>query len=89
MANQLQQARCLSTRASVGAILEPHPAISESVAANGQCCTRVQKALDLGCDLTATETSEAVEGDAQHSYHNIKWAGFEEAYLRDNYVLAS
>ncbi|MEE8352398.1 MAG: hypothetical protein V3R37_09455 [Rhodospirillales bacterium] len=49
---------------------------------------RVQTAMDLGCDLIATETGEAVEGDPQHSYHNIKWAGFEEAYLRDNYVLA-
>jgi len=49
---------------------------------------RVQAALDMGCDLIATETGEAVEGDAQHSYHNIQWAGFEEAYLRDNYVPA-
>ncbi|MBT3305987.1 MAG: hypothetical protein HN377_05830 [Alphaproteobacteria bacterium] len=49
---------------------------------------RVQAAMDMGCDLIATETGEAVEGDAQHSYHNIQWAGFEEAYLRDNYVPA-
>jgi len=49
---------------------------------------RVKAALDLGCDLIATETGEAVEGDPQHSYHNIQWAGFEESYLRDNYALA-
>jgi GNAT superfamily N-acetyltransferase len=49
---------------------------------------RVEKALGLGCDLIATETGESVEGDAQHSYHNIQWAGFEEAYLRDNFVPA-
>jgi len=49
---------------------------------------RVQAAMDMGCDLIATETGEAVEGDAQHSYHNIQWAGFEEAYLRDNFVPA-
>ncbi|MBC8338445.1 MAG: hypothetical protein H8E39_07120 [Alphaproteobacteria bacterium] len=47
---------------------------------------RVQAAMDAGCDLIATETGEAVEGDPQHSYHNIQWAGFEEAWLRDNYV---
>ncbi len=49
---------------------------------------RVQAAMDMGCDLIATETGEAAEGDPQHSYHNIQWAGFEEAYLRDNYVPA-
>ena len=49
---------------------------------------RVQAARDLGCDLIATETGEAVEGDAQHSYHNIQWAGFEECYLRANYAPA-
>ncbi|MDP7424835.1 MAG: hypothetical protein QF394_05370 [Rhodospirillales bacterium] len=38
--------------------------------------------------MIATETGEAVEGDAQHSYHNIQWAGFEECYLRDNYAPA-
>lgn len=47
---------------------------------------RVNAARGLGCDLIATETGEAVEGDPQHSYNNIQWAGFEEAYLRDNYV---
>ncbi len=49
---------------------------------------RIQAARDLGCDLIATETGEAVEGDAQHSYHNIQWAGFEESYLRANYAPA-
>jgi hypothetical protein len=49
---------------------------------------RVKRAMDKGCDLIATETGEAIEGDPQHSYHNIKWAGFEETNLRDNYVLS-
>jgi GNAT superfamily N-acetyltransferase len=49
---------------------------------------RIEAAMDMGCDLIATETGEAIEGDAQHSYHNIQWAGFEEAYLRDNFVPA-
>ncbi|MBL6959314.1 MAG: hypothetical protein ISR52_10060 [Rhodospirillales bacterium] len=47
---------------------------------------RIKAARDLGCDLIATETGEAVEGDPQHSYHNIQWAGFEESYLRDNFA---
>ena len=47
---------------------------------------RIKAARDLGCDLIATETGEAVEGDPQHSYHNIRWAGFEESYMRDNYA---
>ena len=33
-----------------------------------------------------TETGEAVEGDPQHSYHNFERAGFQAAYLRDNFV---
>jgi GNAT superfamily N-acetyltransferase len=47
---------------------------------------RIRVARDLGCDLIATETGEAVPGDPQHSYHNILWAGFEELGLRDNYA---
>ena len=47
---------------------------------------RIKYARDLGCDLIATETGESVEGDPQHSYHNIQWAGFEESYLRENYA---
>lgn len=47
---------------------------------------RVADALDLGCRVLFTETGEAVEGDPQHSYHNIEWAGFRPAVLRDNYV---
>jgi hypothetical protein len=33
-------------------------------------------------------TGEAVPGDDQHSYHNIERAGFEEAYLRENWIPA-
>jgi len=47
---------------------------------------RIAKANELGCRLIATETGEAVEGDSQHSYHNIERAGFKAAYLRDNFV---
>ncbi|NQV84723.1 MAG: hypothetical protein HQ494_12995 [Rhodospirillales bacterium] len=37
--------------------------------------------------LAFADLGDAALGDAQHSYHNIQWAGFEETYLRDNYVL--
>ncbi|MGE0651936.1 MAG: GNAT family N-acetyltransferase [Alphaproteobacteria bacterium] len=47
---------------------------------------RIGAARDLGCDVIATETGEAVPGDPQHSYHNIMWAGFRELGLRDNYA---
>lgn len=47
---------------------------------------RVQAALDAGCSSIVTMTGEAVPGDEQHSYNNIQHAGFEEAYLRENWI---
>jgi len=32
-----------------------------------------------------TATGEAVAGDPQHSYKNIKRAGFREKYVRENW----
>ena len=49
---------------------------------------RVRAALDAGCSSIVTMTGEAVPGDQQHSYHNIQRAGFEEAYLRENWIPA-
>ena len=49
---------------------------------------RIQAALDAGCEHLFTETGEAVEGDPQHSYGNIKRHGFEPAALRENWTLA-
>lgn len=46
---------------------------------------RIRDGLDLGCKMLFTETGEAVEGDPQHSYHNIEWAGFHPDYVRENY----
>ena len=46
---------------------------------------RIAKAIDLGCTHMFTETGEAVEGDAQHSYKNIMKHGFVETRLRENY----
>jgi hypothetical protein len=50
--------------------------------------TRIQAALDAGCSSIVTMTGEAVPGDEQHSYSNIRRAGFEEAYLRENWIPA-
>lgn len=47
---------------------------------------RIRCALDAGCEEIFTCTGEAVEGDPQHSYKNIKKAGFTETYLRENYA---
>jgi GNAT superfamily N-acetyltransferase len=47
---------------------------------------RIRFALDLGCSVICTMTGEAVPGDPQHSYNNILRNGFEEAYLRENWV---
>jgi GNAT superfamily N-acetyltransferase len=47
---------------------------------------RILDALDLGCSVIATATGEAVPGDPQHSYKNIKKMGFFEAYTRNNYA---
>ena len=47
---------------------------------------RIRAALDAGCTSIVTMTGEAVPGDEQHSYSNIRKAGFEEAYLRENWI---
>lgn len=47
---------------------------------------RIERALDLGCREIVTCTGVAVPGDAQHSYANIRRAGFRESYIRDNYA---
>lgn len=47
---------------------------------------RIECALDLGCKHIVTCTGVAVSGDPQHSYSNIKRAGFRETYIRKNYA---
>ena len=47
---------------------------------------RIEKARELGVGLITTETGEAVDGDAQHSYGNILKRGFREDYLRENWA---
>lgn len=46
----------------------------------------INEAGSLGCSSLYTATGEAVPGDPQHSYHNILRYGFEEEYLRENWV---
>ena len=47
---------------------------------------RIRFGLEQGCSLICTMTGEAVPGDPQHSYSNIRKNGFDEAYLRENWV---
>ncbi|MCG6872299.1 MAG: GNAT family N-acetyltransferase [Gammaproteobacteria bacterium] len=47
---------------------------------------RLERARQLGCRRVLTETGEAVEGDPQHSYHNILRFGFQPEYVRENYA---
>lgn len=47
---------------------------------------RIRDANAMGCRLMVTTTGEAVPGDPQRSYNNILRAGFEEAYLRENWA---
>jgi GNAT superfamily N-acetyltransferase len=49
---------------------------------------RIREAFEAGCTSIVTMTGEAVAGDEQHSYRNILRAGFEEAYLRENWIPA-
>ena len=47
---------------------------------------RISDGIALGCDSFATSTGEEVDGDAQHSYHNIERYGFRRTHARANWV---
>ena len=47
---------------------------------------RIEDGIALGCESFATSTGEAVDGDAQHSYHNIERYGFQRTHARANWV---
>jgi hypothetical protein len=49
---------------------------------------RIADGIALGCEAFATSTGEAVDGDAQHSYHNIERFGFRRTHARANWVLS-
>ncbi len=47
---------------------------------------RISDGVALGCDSFATSTGEEVDGDAQHSYHNIERFGFRRTHARANWL---
>lgn len=47
---------------------------------------RIAAARSLGCRTLFTTTGEWVEGDPQHSYRNIRRAGFRELFLEENWA---
>ena len=55
-------------------------------AQNAILAARIRLAGELDCDTVVTETGERVGDRPSGSYRNILRAGFEEAYLRPNYV---
>ncbi len=61
------------------------PAFRKRGAQSALLAARIQTALDMGCRIIGTCTGEAVPGDPQHPYSNIKRMGFEERYVRLNY----
>jgi hypothetical protein len=50
---------------------------------------RIVDAAEAGAELLFVETGARIEGQAAGSYRNILRAGFEEAYLRPNWVPAA
>ncbi|MDJ0813513.1 MAG: hypothetical protein QNJ23_07280 [Woeseiaceae bacterium] len=65
-----------------------HPDFRRRGGQTGLLNTRIRAALDAGCTSIVTMTGEAVPGDEQHSYRNILRAGFQESYLRENWIPA-
>jgi hypothetical protein len=47
---------------------------------------RISDGISLRCEAFATSTGEEVDGDAQHSYHNIERFGFRRTHARANWV---
>jgi GNAT superfamily N-acetyltransferase len=47
---------------------------------------RIDAAAAAGCRVVVTETGQLLEGRPAGSYRNIVRAGFEEAYVRPNYL---
>ena len=66
-----------------------HPDFRRRGGQSAVLAERIRCAASEGCEYLYTMTGEAVPDDPQHSYSNILKAGFEEAYLRENWVPAS
>ncbi len=65
-----------------------HPDFRRRGSQTANLSARISDALAGGCTTIVTVTGEAVPGDPQHSYNNILKRGFEEAYLRENWIPA-
>ena len=52
----------------------------------GLMAARLERAEQLGCRHTFTETGLPVEGEPSSSYRNMLRAGFDELYVRDNFA---
>jgi GNAT superfamily N-acetyltransferase len=50
---------------------------------------RIEAARGAGCTVVVTETGAPVGGDEGPSYRNLVRAGFEPAYVRENYLSAA
>jgi hypothetical protein len=58
-------------------------------AQNALLACRLREAAARGARMAVTETGERLPDKPSHSYRNILRAGFEEAYLRQNYMSPS
>ncbi|HUL91889.1 MAG TPA: hypothetical protein VLV56_06025 [Burkholderiales bacterium] len=58
-------------------------------AQNALIACRLKEAAARGARVAVTETGERLPDKPSHSYRNILRTGFEEAYLRQNYVSPS
>lgn len=66
-----------------------HPDFRRRGGQTAVLAARIRFALQQGCSAIFTMTGEAVAGDPQHSYSNIRKNGFAEAYLRENWIPAA
>jgi hypothetical protein len=62
------------------------PELQRRGAQNALFAARLARAAELGLELLATETGERVADQPSSSYRNILRNGFEEAYLRPNWI---
>ena len=62
------------------------PAARGRGAQNALFAARVRRAAELGCRDVYTETGQRAEGRPEASYRNILRNGFDELYLRPNWV---
>lgn len=62
------------------------PAYRRRGAQSALLARRLDEAAARGAQVAVTETGERLPDKPSHSYRNILRAGFEEAYLRQNYM---